>query len=76
MVHEARHNTKITESCSLQMHREIVVPVEVVGSLEHMQIPDVMHTMRKIRKTALRVSPERSFEILKFFAEKIVAQIS
>ena len=32
--------------------------------------------MKKIRKTALRVSPVRSLEILKFFAEKIVAQIS
>ena len=33
-------------------------------------------TMKKIRKTALRVSPVLSFEILKFFAKKIVAQIS
>ena len=41
-----------SKSCPLQTHREIVVPVEVVGSLEHMQIPDVMQHKEKIRKTA------------------------
>ena len=38
--------------------------------------PKSCNTNEKDQETALRVSLDRSFEILKFLAEKIVAQIS
>ena len=54
---------------------EIAVSVEVVWSLEHVMISDGEDNDGKIPKTALRVSPVRSLEILKFFAAKMEAQI-
>ena len=61
-------------SSPIQAHVEIAVSVEVVWSHEHVMISDGDHN-GKIKKAALRVSPVRSLEILKFFAAKMVAQI-
>ena len=58
-----------------QTNVEITAAVEIVWSLEQCRFPTACTTMKKIRKNGTPCKTVRSFEILTFFADKIVAQV-